>query len=475
MRLLIVGGGGREHALADKLRRDAPEAELFAAPGNPGVTALAETIPLAADDLDGLSAFAEEREVDLTVVGPETPLAAGLADRFAERGLTVFGPSAGAARIEASKAFAKRLMRETGVPTAEFEVFDTAEAAREFIEAREPPLVVKASGLAAGKGALVCRSRQAALEAVRELMVERRFGDAGNEVVVEGFLEGVELSVFFLCDGEDAVPLGSSRDYKRIGEGDRGPNTGGMGAYAPAGVPRPETGGPRSGDEEGAARRAALVEEVREKIALPVIRGLAERGAPYRGFLYAGLMLTRSGPQVVEFNCRLGDPEAQVVLPLTESDLVEPMAAVARGERLSGWTARTAPGAALVTVLASEGYPGSYRKGAPIDIPPDLESEDLRVYHAGTALRDARLVTDGGRVLGITGLGPDLGTAAARSRRGAAAVGFPGKQWRSDIGWHEGISVAAEDARDRPASGGAQPVGGAEGVDPMAGAGRAEV
>ncbi len=454
MRVLVVGGGGREHALVDRLAREAPAARLLAAPGNPGIAARAATVPVAADDLDRLEALAREREVDLAVVGPEAPLAAGIADRFEAAGLPLFGPSAAAARIEASKAFAKRLMREWGVPTADFEVFDDAEAARDYVGAAPVPLVVKASGLAAGKGAIVCRSREEARAAVDALMMERRFGAAGDEVVIEAFLEGVELSAFFLCDGEDAFPLVPSRDYKRAEEGDRGPNTGGMGAYAPAGDPRAgvagdaPTGAAEGGAPDPAVERAGLLETVRRRITLPVLEGLAARGAPYRGFLYAGLMLTERGPQVIEFNCRLGDPEAQVVLPLTGSDLLEPMAAIARGERLGRWEAGAAAGAALVTVLASDGYPEAYETGQPIRIPPGLEDEEHRVYHAGTALRDGSLVTAGGRVLGVVGLGDDLETAAARSRAGAEAIAFEGKRWRRDIGWHAGASGLAEAGRD---------------------------
>lgn len=426
MKLLIVGGGGREHALADKLRRDAPAARLFVAPGNPGIGQIATQVPLDSDDLAGLANFAETEAVDLTVVGPEAPLAAGIADLFAERDLPLFGPSRAAARLEASKAFAKRLMSESSVPTAEFEVFTDPEAARRYVESREPPLVVKASGLAAGKGAIVCESGAAALRAIDETLVDDRFGEAGREIVVEEFMEGVEISVFFLTDGEHAVGLVPSRDYKRIGEGDRGPNTGGMGAYAPAADP--------------AARSQptdALIDRIRQRIALPILNALAERGTPYRGFLYAGLMLTESGPRVVEFNCRLGDPETQAVLPLTESNLLEPMLAVGRGEALSGWRATTSPGAALVTVLASAGYPGRYEKGKRIRIPGGLAAEDRRIYHAGTAEVKGHLASAGGRVLGVTGIGPSLEAAAALSREGAERIEFEGKQWRRDIGWHE--------------------------------------
>jgi len=420
MKVLVVGGGGREHALAEKLRADAPDADLFVAPGNPGTTDVAENVNIGATDVPALADFATAREVDLTVVGPEAPLAAGIADAFRDRGLPVFGPGEAGARIEASKAFADRLMREHGIPTARFRVFTDRSEASAHVAAEGAPIVVKASGLAAGKGSYVCETVQEAERALDEIMVEERFGAAGREVVIEEFMRGRELSVFFLADGERAVPLLPSRDHKRLEEGGRGPNTGGMGAYAPVGDADP-----------------GLVEEVRQRIALPTLRALAERGEPYRGFLYAGLMLTDQGPKVVEFNCRLGDPEAQVVLPLTRSSLLEPMVAVARGEGLEGWTPEFRPGAALITVLASGGYPGDYETGSPIEIPPDLAGPELRLYHAGTAREDSRLVTAGGRVLGVVGLGDDLRAAAERSRAGAERVRFEGRQWRRDIGRSE--------------------------------------
>lgn len=420
MKILVVGGGGREHAIAAKLRADAPDAALFIAPGNPGTAQVGTNVNIPAGNLEDLAAFAANELVDLTVVGPEQPLAEGLADLFVDRNLPVFGPVRAAARIESSKAFAKRLMAEHGVPTADFEVFTNAAAAREWARARGP-LVVKASGLAAGKGAIVCDDADESVAAVDALMVEGRLGDAGREVVLEERMEGPELSVFFITDGERAVPLLPSRDHKRLLEGDEGPNTGGMGAYAPVADGTPD-----------------LVEQVRETIAVPVIRALAEQGTPYLGFLYAGLMLTSEGPRVVEFNCRLGDPETQAVLPITGSNLVDPMLAVARGEGLGDWTAEPNAGAAMTTVLASEGYPGPYENGRPIHIPNDLESDRIRVFHAGTAMDGDQLVTAGGRVLGVTGIGPTIAEAARASREGAKRIEFAGKQWRADIGRSEG-------------------------------------
>jgi phosphoribosylamine--glycine ligase len=420
MNILIVGSGGREHAIAAKLRRDDPGASIYVAPGNPGTEGPGRNVALAASDLGGLADFAAEHSIDLTVVGPEQPLADGIAEVFEGRGLPLFGPSRQAARLESSKTFSKQLMRDCGVATAGFEIFTDHSLAADFVSGLEPPIVVKASGLAAGKGAVVAASAEDALTALREMLVENRFGEAGREVVIEEFMPGAELSVFFLTDGENAVPLVTSRDHKRRFDGDLGLNTGGMGAYAPVADGTPE-----------------LVERARREVADPILRGMAERGYPYRGFLYAGLMLTPDGPKVVEFNCRLGDPEAQVVLPLTGAGLAEPMAAVARGESLGDWTTGPTSGAALVTVVVSGGYPGAYRKGVPMEIPDGLDSEHVHVYHAGTARRDGQLVTSGGRVVGVTGLGGDLGEAAARSREAAAQVRFEGAAWRSDIGHSE--------------------------------------
>ncbi len=406
--------------MAAAIRSTAPGVELLIAPGNPGTAQLGRNVEVAADDVPGLVALARAERAGLTIVGPEAPLAAGIGDAFAAERLPLFGPSAAAARIESSKAFAKQLMFDEGVPTAEFEVFTDPDAALDYVRSGSGPVVVKASGLAAGKGAIVCSDREEAEQAVREVMVDRRFGSAGDELVVEEFMEGEELSVFFLSDGVTAVPLVPSRDHKRLLEGDLGPNTGGMGAYSPV----------RGAD-------ADLIDRIRTEVAEPVLAGLASRGSPYQGFLYAGLMLTADGPKVIEFNCRLGDPEAQVVLPLTRSDLVEPMDAVARGGSLGGWTPDLSPGAALVTVVVSGGYPGSYPKGIPIEIPTDLEESSVHLYHAGTALGPDGLVTAGGRVFGATGIGADLAEAAARSRDAAARIRFDGATWRNDIGRSE--------------------------------------
>jgi len=423
MNILLVGNGGREHALAAKIKQDRPDAVLYVAPGNPGTADLGRNIPIASTDLDGLAGFASENGVDLTIVGPEAPLAEGLADRFEASGLPVFGPTARAARIESSKAFAKDLMADLGVPTAAFRTFEDPGAARDYVTAAGAPIVVKASGLAAGKGAVVCGTLAEAHETLNAMMVDERFGAAGQTVVIEECLEGEEVSVFFVSDGVRAVPLVPSRDHKRRFEGDTGPNTGGMGAYAPV-----------------AGITADFVEDVRVRIAQPVLSGMAARGFPYRGFLYAGLMLTSDGPQVIEFNCRMGDPETQAVLPLLTGNLTDAMHAVAVGDGLGDWSAQNSPRSALTTVVVSDGYPGAYPTGLPIQIPVDLEDPDVQIYHAGTRIADdGRLVTAGGRVIGVTGIGDTLAEAARRSRDAAARIQFEGAAWRTDIGHSEGV------------------------------------
>jgi phosphoribosylamine--glycine ligase len=431
MRILVVGHGGREHALLWTLRRDDPSAELFATRPNGGMAPLCHGVDLAPTDVHGLAAWGEEHRPDLTVVGPEAPLAAGLVDRFREAGLPVFGPTRAAARIESSKAYAKALMEEAGVPTAAYRTFDDADEAESWIRRRGGPLVVKASGLAAGKGALVCPGTEAAVGAARGMLAEEAFGEAGQVVVVEERMEGEELSVFAVCDGTRAVYLLPSQDHKRVGEGDTGLNTGGMGAYAPVSMATP-----------------ALLEEARTRVFEPTLAALAADGAPFTGILYGGLMKTGEGLKVVEFNCRFGDPEAQVVLPLLESSLLELMATVAEGGSVDGLSPRVRDGAAVTTVVASGGYPGAYEKGKEIRIPGGLEGEGLTIFHAGTRRDGDRLVTDGGRVLAVTAVGADFREAAVRSREGAAAIEFEGAFFRPDIGWREAerIQSRQEDA-----------------------------
>lgn len=420
MNLLVVGNGGREHALVRKLAGDAPDATIYCAPGNPGTAQHGINVPIHAADLSGLTRFARAEEVDLTVVGPELPLAEGLADSFIASGLPIFGPVADAARLEASKSFSKRLMEECGVPTARFRVFDDPDRAREFAAGLEPPLVVKASGLAGGKGAVVCADHGEANAAIRDMMERDTLGAAGAEIVIEEFMEGNELSVFFITDGLKAAALAPARDHKRRFPGDLGPNTGGMGAFSPVkGIDDP------------------LIERVRREIVEPVLSGLAERGSPYRGFLYVGLMLTAEGPKVIEFNCRLGDPETQAVLPLLEDSLLEPLLAIGCGGALGGWCPAAPTRAALTTVVINGTYPGEVKTGLPIDLPTDLDGPNLHVYHAGTAVEDGHLVTAGGRIFGVTGIGNDMQEAAALSRAGAARIRFEGAAWRPDIGHSE--------------------------------------
>ena len=422
MKILVVGNGGREHALLWKLRRDAPEAELFVTSGNGGMQGLATSVPLGSGEIQAIAGWAQQNAIDLTVVGPEAPLAEGIVDHFATYGLRVFGPAKGAAQIEASKAFAKALMQRHGIPTAAFQVFDDRLAAEGYVREMGGPVVVKASGLAAGKGVVVCDNTAQALAAVAEIMEHAAFGTAGAEVVIEERMTGEELSVFALTDGENVLTMLPAQDHKRVGEGETGPNTGGMGAYAPVALATPE-----------------LMARVEAEILRPTVAAMAAEGHTFRGLLYAGLMLTPDGPQVVEFNARFGDPETQVVLPLLRSSLLVPMLAIARGESIAGATLEWAPGAAATTVLASGGYPGDYPAGVPIHVPPEIERmEDVVLFHAGTrAADDGALVTSGGRVLAVTALAPTVAEAAERSRAAAERIRYEGRHFRRDIGWRE--------------------------------------
>jgi phosphoribosylamine--glycine ligase len=421
LKILIVGNGGREHALLWKLKQDAPNAEFFITRGNGGTDPLATPLPIAAEEIQALAGWAAQQGIDLTVVGPEAPLADGIVDHFSARGLPIFGPTRAAAEIESSKAFAKALMARHGIPTAAFRTFHAVAEAETYVREMPGPLVVKASGLAAGKGAVVCESTADALAAVREMLAGGTWGEAGRQVVIEEFMQGEELSVFALCDGVNVLPMLPAQDHKRIGEGETGPNTGGMGAYAPVSLATDE-----------------MLAQVREEILLPTVAALAEEERPFRGLLYAGLMLTAAGPRVVEFNCRFGDPETEVILPLLESSLLAPVLAISRGESIAAMQLSWRRGAAVTTVLASPGYPGEYPTGAPIHIPEGLERRgDVLVFHSGTARREGTLVTNGGRVLTVTGLGGDVHQAAAHSRSAAEQIQFDGRQFRRDIGWRE--------------------------------------
>jgi phosphoribosylamine--glycine ligase len=424
VRILVVGGGGREHALCWTLRRENPDAELHCAPGNPGTAALATNLSIPADDIDRLADAADMFGIDLTIIGPEVPLARGLADRLRAEGRTVLGPGAAAAQIEASKAFAKEVMAAAGVPTAASRTFTDPAEALAWVDRQPEPIVVKASGLAAGKGAVVCPSRAEARDVVRAMLGEGRLGEAGRVVVIEAFLEGEEVSLLALTNGTDVEFLPAAQDHKRLLEGDRGPNTGGMGAYSPVALATP-----------------ALLERARREVYLPVLEELRRRGAPFSGVLYAGLMVDHAGtPWVVEFNCRLGDPEAQVVLPLVLGGFTDACWRVARGERPA--PLRVRPGAAVTTVLAAQGYPDRPEKGAAITIPADLPS-GVTVFHAGTAMDDAGMLrVAGGRVLNVTAVAPTFPEAQRLSRDAAERITFAGKVFRTDIGWREAARLA---------------------------------
>ena len=360
-------------------------------------------------------------------MGPEGPLASGIVDRFETRGLPVFGPSRAAARIESSKAYSKDLMRHANVPTARYRTFSNQAGAEDWVREQGAPIVVKASGLAAGKGAVVCMTEDEAIDAIASMLGDLSFGEAGREIVIEEFMEGEEVSVFAVCDGRDFVVLQPAQDHKRVGESDAGPNTGGMGAYSPVSI-----------------ADAALLDEARSEVIAPTLAALVADGAPFRGFLYAGLMNTVDGLKVVEFNCRFGDPEAQVVLPLMESSLLDLLTTVANGGSVAGRVAAARTGAAVTTVVASGGYPGNYEKGKPISMPQDLENDDLIVFHAGTRLADGQLVTSGGRVLAVTAIAPSFAAAATASRSAAGQIEFDGAFFRSDIGWRERKRLEAE-------------------------------
>jgi phosphoribosylamine--glycine ligase len=421
VRILIVGGGGREHALCWALKRDLPEATLFAAPGNPGTAQLASNLAIPTTATDELVAAAATHRIDLTVVGPEAPLAAGLVDRLRAAGRAAFGPTQAAARLESSKAFAKEVMHRAGVPTPLSRAFRDLDGALAYINAHAEPLVVKASGLAAGKGAVVCATRVEAARTAWAMLKGGTLGEAGREIVVEEFLGGEELSVLALTDGERLVILPPAQDHKRLGEGDTGPNTGGMGAYCPVSLATPE-----------------LLARVRREVFEPTLREMASRGTPYQGVLYAGLMVQPDGtPSVLEFNCRFGDPETQAMLPVLPSGAMADLAAIAT----RGWRPATdtllATGPAVTTVLAARGYPERPDLGAAIDLPADV-GPDVLVFHAGTARdRQGTLRVSGGRVFAVTGLAESVAAAARGSAAACERISFAGKTYRRDIGWRE--------------------------------------
>jgi phosphoribosylamine--glycine ligase len=416
VRILLVGGGGREHALAWKLAQSPSVDTLIAAPGNAGIEELADCRPVQADDIAELIRLAERESVDLAVVGPEAPLVAGLVDHLEARGIAAFGPSADGAVIEGSKVEAKGLCLALGIPTARSETFSDFGEAQRHLDGIDPPYVVKAEGLAGGKGVTVAQTRDEAVDALRAALVDRAFGRAGERVLVEEFLEGQEVSALALTDGEAVIPLAPAQDFKRVGDRDTGPNTGGMGSYSPVPFVDEHTWG-------------SIAEEILE----PAVRGLRERNIAYKGVLYAGLMLTDDGPKVLEFNCRFGDPETQAILPRLDTDLSELLDATARGglrDHKVSWR----PEACVSVVLASGGYPGAYETGLPIEgLDRAAEVEGVAVFHAGTARRDGRVVTAGGRVLNVSALGKGLAEARDRAYRAASLISFEGMHNRSDI------------------------------------------
>jgi phosphoribosylamine--glycine ligase len=419
MRVLVLGSGAREHALVARLASERDVGEIVAAPGNPGIAHLARTLPLDLSDLEACLSLAEREQIDFTVVGPELPLSLGIADRFHDAGRLLFGPTAAAARLESSKAFAKAFMARHGVPTARFRVCESLEEALDCVRRDELglPVVLKADGLAAGKGVVIAGDRATAERAITDAMGERKFGAAGDRIVIEECLTGPEVSFFCICDGTRGLPVGAAQDHKRIFDDDRGPNTGGMGAFAPSPL-----------------LDAALEARVMREIVDPVMAGMAAEGSPFRGFLYVGLMLTPDGPKVIEFNARLGDPEAQVVLPLIDEPLLPLLVAGAAGALRSS-TVRIGMERFAGVVLASRGYPEASESGRPIQGIDQAEAiPGVDVYHAGTAMRDGQLVTAGGRVLTVVGSGNDFAEAIARAYAGVLKIGFDGMQYRRDIG-----------------------------------------
>ncbi|MCX5667341.1 MAG: phosphoribosylamine--glycine ligase [Candidatus Omnitrophica bacterium] len=423
MKVLVIGSGGREHALCWKIAKSKLCDKLYSAPGNGGISETAELVDIKADDITGLLNFAKEKEIGLTVVGPEAALVAGIVDKFESEGLKIFGPSKSCALIEGSKVFSKELMKRRGIPTADFKVFGNAGEALKYIAVNHAPLVVKADGLCAGKGVLVCDGISSAKDAVNEMMVKRSFGDAANKIIIEECLIGEEASIIVVSDGKNVVPLASSQDHKRVFDGDKGPNTGGMGAYSPAPVVT-----------------AAVFKKIMDKVISPMIRGMAEEGKPYKGILYAGIMLTKEGPKVLEFNARFGDPETQAIMPRLKSDLVDLMMRSIEG-RLENYSLDWDPRPCVSIVAASGGYPGKYEKGIEIKgLDLVKEMKDVVVFHAGTRSGkratdgSSTFLTNGGRVLNVTALGPDIKDAIDNCYNALGKISFDRMHYRRDIG-----------------------------------------
>ncbi len=417
MKILVIGSGGREHAIAWKLARSKKVTRLFIAPGNPGTAPHGENVLIPAEDIEGLKSFALKERVDLTVVGPELPLTLGIADAFENAGLKIFGPSKAASELEASKVFSKELMVRHKIPTAFFKKFDDPELAKTYTETHRPPLVVKADGLAAGKGVIICRSKEEASDAIDIIMTKKAFGGAGKRIVVEEFLEGEEASFLAITDGKTVIPLAPAQDHKAIYDGDKGPNTGGMGAYSPAPVISP-----------------GMEKEIMDTIMVPTVRAMAEEGRLYKGILYAGLMINGGKPKVLEFNVRFGDPETQPIMMRLQDDLSDLLLSAVEG-KLSGVKLRWSDKASVCVVMSSKGYPGNYEKGKEIHgLKEASQLKDVMVFHAGTAFKDGRIVTSGGRVLGVTALGSDIKEAIDRAYGAVREISWEGAYFRTDIG-----------------------------------------
>jgi phosphoribosylamine--glycine ligase len=417
MKVLIVGGGGREHALVWKISQSPRVTKIYAAPGNAGIAQFAECVPIKAEDIAGLLAFAKSKAVDLTIVGPEGPLSMGIVDEFTKAGLRAFGPSGKAAEIEASKRFSKDLMKKYNIPTAEYGVFTDKAAAEAYVREKGAPIVVKADGLAAGKGVVVAETVEEALKALDLIMAEKAFGNAGDRVVVEECLKGEEASFMAFSDGKTVVPMASSQDHKRVFDADKGPNTGGMGAYSPAPIVTKK-----------------LERKVMETIMIPTVRAMEKEGRLFKGVLYAGLMIHDGEAKVLEFNARFGDPETQPIMARLDTDLIDIIEAILAGN-LAKIDIKWKPDSAVCVVMASGGYPGDYQKGKAISgLEKAASVHNVSVFHAGTSFQDGKIVTDGGRVLGVTGLGPSVAAAIDTAYKGVREISFDGAHYRRDIG-----------------------------------------
>lgn len=418
MKVLVVGSGGREHALVWKLRKSKKVDKIFCAPGNGGISKLARCVNINADNIKGLIDFAQRNKITLTVVGPEAPLANGIVDAFQRKKLNIFGPTQSAAQLESSKIFSKEFMRKYHIPTAPFKVFTTAAEAMGFCKSAEFPLVIKADGLAAGKGVFICKTPEDADQAIKDIMIDNIFGDAGKKILIESFLKGQEVSIMAFSDGKYVKALLPSQDHKQAYDGDKGPNTGGMGAYCPTSIVDKDT-----------------MSRIMEHVLIPTINAMNQENIPYKGVLYAGLMLTETGPKVLEYNCRFGDPETQAVLPLLRTDLIELIQATINGKLNNFGNLNWKPGSSACVIMASKGYPGKYQKGISISGLNNFNEENCIVFHSGTDLKNNNWLTSGGRVLGITGFDADLQSALNRAYRGINKIKFNGAMFRRDIGF----------------------------------------